>query len=110
MDSWRWEVFEGKLNESNYNARWWELRKANQRISTPSDRSGPGLFDPAAKYHIVASVPYIRYFVSHILQFQFYESMCKAAGEFNPDSNTTKPLYQCDFAGSVEAGKVIGYG
>jgi len=107
MDAWRWEAFEGKLNESTYNSRWWEIRQANQRIVPPSDRSDPNLFDPASKYHISASVPYLRYFVANILQFQFYEAMCVAAGEYTRNSNDSKPLYQCDIAGSKAAGKLL---
>ena len=26
MDKWRWNVFRGKINESNYNSKWWEMR------------------------------------------------------------------------------------
>ena len=26
VDKWRWDVFRGKINESNYNQKWWELR------------------------------------------------------------------------------------
>lgn len=108
MDSWRWEAFEGKLTPQQYNSRWWELRTKNQGIKAPSDRSSTNLFDPAAKYHIVSNVEYLRYFISHILQFQFYESMCIAAGQFDPTNNETRPLYQCDFAGSKEAGELLG--
>ena len=59
MDLWRWEVFEGTLQEEDYNDRWWELRQQNQGVAPPSERH-PADFDPAAKYHIVANVPYIR--------------------------------------------------
>lgn len=41
--------------------------------------------------------------MSYIIQFQFYESMCKAAGKYDP-ANPATPLYKCDFAGSKEAG------
>ncbi|CAG7837457.1 unnamed protein product [Allacma fusca] len=103
MDQWRWEVFGGTLKEEDYTRRWWELRKENQGIIPPEERHSS--FDPAAKYHIVANVPYIRYFVSHILQFQFYEAMCVEAGEYRPNDPKSKPLYQCDFAGNKAAGK-----
>ena len=26
MDNWRWNVFRGNINESNYNEKWWEMR------------------------------------------------------------------------------------
>ena len=31
---------------------------------------------PGAKYHVPANVPYTRYFLADILQFQFYRAMC----------------------------------
>jgi peptidyl-dipeptidase A len=42
--------------------------------------------------------------VSFIVQFQFYESMCIAAGQYDPANPMDKPLYQCDFAGNKAAG------
>jgi peptidyl-dipeptidase A len=53
-------------------------------------------FDPA-KYHIPANVPYMRYFLARILQFQFHRAMCKAAGHVGP-------LYTCSIYGNREAG------
>ncbi len=26
MDKWRWNVFRGIINESNYNQEWWKMR------------------------------------------------------------------------------------
>ena len=37
-------------------------------------------FDPGAKYHVSASVPYTRYFLAHIYQFQFYRAACRQIG------------------------------
>ena len=44
-------------------------------------------------------------FLSHILQFQFYRSMCEAAGLFPKN-----PLYKCDFDGNKAAGKLLNDG
>src|SRR5690606_35004363 len=41
--------------------------------------------------------PYTRYFLSHVLQFQFYKALCDAAGYQGP-------LYECSFYGNKEAG------
>jgi peptidyl-dipeptidase A len=46
---------------------------------------------------VAGNVPYARYFLAAIHQFQFYREMCRAAGH-------TGPLYQCSFYGSKEAG------
>lgn len=107
MDSWRWEVFEGKLTPDQYNKRWWEIRKKIQGVIPGRERKNSTLFDPAAKFHIPSNIEYLRYFISYIIQFQFYEAMCTAAGQFDPKNNNSRPLYQCDFAGSKKVGTLL---
>jgi peptidyl-dipeptidase A len=96
IDQWRWKVFSGEIKPADYNKSWWELRKKYQGVAPPDERSEAD-FDPGAKYHVAANVPYTRYFLAHILEFQFYRSLCKAAGQ-------TGPLNRCTFFGSKEAG------
>ena len=50
-----------------------------------------------AKYHIPGNVPYMRYFLARVYQFQFYRAMCQAAGYKGP-------LNRCSVYGSKEAG------
>ena len=76
-------------------------------IMPPNDRTFTDAFDAAGKYHIPNNTPYIRYFVSFIVQFQFYEKMCIEAGEFNPEDPNSEPLYKCDFFNSIEAGNAL---
>ena len=54
-------------------------------------------FDPGAKYHVAASMPYARYFLARVLQFQFYQAACKQAG-------WKGPLHRCSFYGNKEVG------
>ncbi len=96
IDQWRWKVFSGEIKPADYNKAWWELRKKYQGVAPPVERTEAD-FDPGAKYHVAANVPYTRYFLAHILEFQFYRAMCKAAGY-------TGPLNRCTFYGSKEAG------
>lgn len=96
IDQWRWDVFAGKAGPSAYNRRWWQLRQQYQGIVPPEPR-GEDLFDPGAKYHIPGNTPYARYFLAHILQFQFHKAMCEAAG-------FKGPLHECSVYGSKEAG------
>jgi peptidyl-dipeptidase A len=60
MDKWRWDLFSGQVSANDMNRHWWELRLAYQGLSPPVKRSEED-FDPGAKYHIPASVEYIRY-------------------------------------------------
>uniref|UniRef100_A0A803W0Y4 Angiotensin-converting enzyme n=1 Tax=Ficedula albicollis TaxID=59894 RepID=A0A803W0Y4_FICAL len=96
IDQWRWNVFSGRTPPSRYNYDWWYLRTKYQGICAPVPRNESN-FDPGAKYHIPGNTPYIRYFVSFILQFQFHKALCEAA-------NHTGPLHTCDIYRSKEAG------
>ncbi len=96
IDQWRWDVFSGKIPPDQYNKGWWDLRLKYQGVAPTSPRD-EAYFDPAGKYHIPGNTPYIRYFLAHILQFQFHEAMCKASGH-------TGPLDQCSVFGSTAAG------
>jgi peptidyl-dipeptidase A len=96
IDQWRWKVFSGEVPPSRYNAAWWELRRKYQGVEAPVPRSEQD-FDPGAKYHVPANVPYMRYFLAHILQFQFHRALCREAG-------FTGPLHQCSIYSSKEAG------
>ncbi|CAG2109942.1 unnamed protein product [Medioppia subpectinata] len=96
MDKYRWDVFSGTTSSDHLNKHWWELRGKYQGLSPPVKRSEDD-FDPGAKYHIPASVEYIRYFVSHLLQFQFHKALCSF-------SQKDVPLYECDIDGDREAG------
>jgi peptidyl-dipeptidase A len=100
IDQWRWRVFAGEVKPAEYNAAWWRLRTYYQGVSPPVARSEAD-FDPGAKYHVPGNTPYTRYFLAHILQFQFHKALCQAAGQ-------TGALHECDVYGSKEAGKKFG--
>jgi peptidyl-dipeptidase A len=96
IDQWRWKVFSGEITPADYNKAWWDLRLKYQGVAPPVARSEAD-FDPGAKFHVPANVPYTRYFLARILQFQFYRALCQASGY-------TGPLNRCTFYGSKEAG------
>lgn len=97
IDEWRWKVFAGEVTPANYNASWWQLREQYQGIAPPVARTEAD-FDPGAKYHIPGNVPYTRYFLSFIIQFQFHKALCEAAG-------FKGPLSECSVYGNEAAGR-----
>jgi peptidyl-dipeptidase A len=97
IDQWRWKVFSGETPPDKYNEAWWALRQKYQGVAAPVPRSEKD-FDPGAKYHVPASVPYMRYFLAHILQFQFHRALVEAAGYKGP-------LHRGSIYGSQEAGR-----
>ncbi len=99
VDKFRWNVFSGEIAPAQYNEGWWALRTQYQGIAPPSPRPADG-FDAGAKYHVPGNVPYTRYFLARILQFQFYKAACNKIG-------WKGPLHRCSFYGSEEAGKSL---
>jgi peptidyl-dipeptidase A len=99
LDKWRWEVFSGEIKPADYNKAWWQLREKYQRVAPPSERTEAD-FDAGAKNHIPTNVPYARYFLARIYQFQFYKAMCDASGYKGP-------LNRCSFYGSKAAGEKL---
>lgn len=97
VDEWRWKVFSGEITPATYNQAWWDLRAKYQGVSPPVQRSEAD-FDPGAKYHIPGDTPYTRYFLAHILQFQFHRALCKQAGY-------TGPLHRCSIYGNEAVGQ-----
>ncbi|MBL8240995.1 MAG: M2 family metallopeptidase [Bryobacterales bacterium] len=98
IDQWRWKVYSGEITPANFNQKWWELRRKYQGVDAAGRTEDD--FDPAAKYHVAANVPYTRYFLAHILQFQFHRALSQAAG-------CKTPLHRCSIYNSKEAGKKL---
>ena len=101
LDNWRWEVFSGQIKPADYNKAWWGLREKYQGVAPPVERS-EAEFDAGAKNHIPTNVPYARYFLARIYQFQFFKAMCDASGYEGP-------LNRCSFYGSKEAGEKLNH-
>lgn len=97
IDQWRWQVFSGQITPADYNKAWWALRLKYQGVAPASSR-GEEFFDPGAKYHVPGNTPYTRYFLAHILQFQFHRELSKTAG-------CASPLHRCSIYGSTAAGQ-----
>lgn len=77
VDKWRYDVFTGNIGKEQYNCHWWRLRYFFQNFGTFSRKKNcvfseqymgikpPVLrsekdFDPGAKYHVPANIPYLR--------------------------------------------------
>jgi peptidyl-dipeptidase A len=99
VDQWRWKVFSGEVGPADYNKAWWDLRQKYQNIAPPTGRSESD-FDAGAKYHVAANVPYARYFLADILQFQFHRAMCREAG-------FKGPLNRCSIYGNKQVGQKL---
>jgi peptidyl-dipeptidase A len=96
VDKWRWQVFRGETTPAQYNQAWVDLGRQYQGITPPVSRAAEA-FDPGAKFHIPGNTPYLRYFLSFILQFQFHKAACEQAG-------WTGPLHRCSIYGNKAVG------
>ncbi|GAA6173293.1 M2 family metallopeptidase [Colwellia sp. KU-HH00111] len=99
VDQWRWKVYSGEITPENYNTAWWELREKYQGVAAPIARDVDA-FDPGAKYHVPGGVPYSRYFLAHIQQFEFHRALCEISGN-------TDPIHRCSIYNNKDAGKAL---
>jgi len=97
MDKWRWGVFSGATKPGDYQKDWLALRLRYQGVVPPVERPATA-FDPGGKYHIPGNTPYARYFLAHILQFQFYKAAAEQVG-------WKGPLHRCSFYGNKPVGE-----
>ena len=95
IDQWRWKVMDGSAQTRGLQQRLVGLREKYQGVAPPVARSESD-FDPGAKYHVPANVPYTRYFLARILQFQLDRALCTEAGYKGP--------LQCSFYDNKQAG------
>ncbi|MFL6636173.1 MAG: M2 family metallopeptidase [Massilia sp.] len=96
VDKWRWQVYGGQVRPADYDKAWWALTEQYQGVARPAPLADGG-FDAGAKFHVASDTPYARYFLAHVLQFQFHRALCKEAGD-------TGPLYRCSIYGNQKAG------
>jgi peptidyl-dipeptidase A len=98
VDKWRWDVYSGKTKPADYDKSWWQLREQYMGMKRPAAIAADGSgFDAGAKYHVAADVPYARYFLADMLQFQFHRALCREAGY-------TGPLHRCSVYDNAKAG------
>lgn len=83
----------------NMNSAWWDLRLRFQGIIPPLPRTERHL-DAAGKRHIPADIPYIKYYVALLLEFQIHDALCHAAGHIGQ-------IHTCNIYRSREAGRVL---
>jgi peptidyl-dipeptidase A len=97
VDRWRWDVQSGATTPAQYNDAWSANMLRYQGLVPPGPRPD-NAFDPGAKYHVPGNVPYTRYFLAHIYQFQFHRAACEIAG-------WDGPLHRCSVYGNEEVGR-----
>lgn len=110
LDTFRWDLFNGKVEYSHANDYFWALTQKESGIKPPgsaNDRSE--LFDAAIKFHFADNIPMIRYFLASFLQAQIFRGLCETTlyGKATGNQKLTMPLHRCDIYGSKKAGKVL---
>ncbi|MCB9072759.1 MAG: M2 family metallopeptidase [Bdellovibrionaceae bacterium] len=96
IDKYRWQIFDGRIPYDQYNTAWWDMVEKYQGLKPPEPRPQDA-FDAGSKYHVPSFVPYSRYFIAHILQFQFHRALCETAG-------FKGPLHECSIYNNRQAG------
>ncbi|XP_076058810.1 angiotensin-converting enzyme-like protein Ace3 [Oratosquilla oratoria] len=102
LEEWRWGVMEGQVPVESLNSHWWKLREDLQGVSAPVARAEDDL-DAVAKFHVTDNLPYIRYMLGVVLQFQIHKGLCEAKYGIP----LPIPLHRCNVAGSRRAGEKL---
>ena len=78
IDQWRWKVFSGEDHAGRATTQaWWELRAEVPGRRAARRRAARRTSTPARSTTSPANVPYTRYFLADILQFQFHRALCE---------------------------------
>lgn len=110
FEKFRYDLFADRVGVEQSNDYFWDLTRKYQHIEPPnSSINRHQLFDVASKFHLAANVPYARYFLANILQFQVFRAMCEQTlfGRLNTNQTMTMPLHKCDLYGSKRAGNLL---
>uniref|UniRef100_A0A0N5AUH0 EB domain-containing protein n=1 Tax=Syphacia muris TaxID=451379 RepID=A0A0N5AUH0_9BILA len=76
VDTWRFNIFEGKTKKTNWNEDWWKLREYYQGIKPPTIRNADD-FDAITSAAIArVHSPAIRHFIGYVMQFQILKALC----------------------------------
>ena len=67
-------------------------------IAPPNQRNEDD-FDFGSRRHVPEGVDHVRFFASHLFQFQFYKALCGAAGQY-AEGDASKPLHKCSLYGT----------
>lgn len=99
MTEFEHDLYEKKITKSEFNKRWWELKKKYQGIVPPMER-GEEFCDAASKTHINNdAAQYYDYAMSNILLFQFHDHIAKNILKQDPHAT--------NYYGSKETGDFI---
>ncbi len=99
MTSFEDDLYTKDLPEDQFNAKWWELKKAYQGIVPPAER-GEEYCDAASKTHINNDpAQYYDYAISYILLFQFHMHIAKDILHQDP--------HNTNYYGSKETGEFL---
>ncbi|KAJ8984247.1 hypothetical protein NQ317_007479 [Molorchus minor] len=106
-DKWRWDAFRGSVTEDKWNTHWWEYKRSYQSIkSRLRDQMKEILILvlclPLSSMNKISR----KYYLSRVLQFQFYKGLCIATGQYDP-ANKVVSLHKCNFYNSTLVGNRI---
>uniref|UniRef100_A0A2S2R2E7 Angiotensin-converting enzyme n=1 Tax=Sipha flava TaxID=143950 RepID=A0A2S2R2E7_9HEMI len=113
-DVWHANAFKGPFAPKRTNDFWWNQRFKYEGVVSPISKSKDKCsnsnykpFDPSAAYDMLTELPYIRYFLAPVIEFQIFKALCTTCGEYDPKNSKIKHLYECNLRGYKKIGKII---
>jgi len=95
-----------KVELDDLNNHYWELMKKYAGVVPPVERHADDFDFPFYFYKNIDQNIQTTKFISEIIGYQLYESLCSKSGQFEA-GNDDKQLHDCDFHEQADAGKAL---
>jgi len=100
------DILDGKVAHKDINKHYWDLMAKYVGVAPPLERT-PESFDfPYKFYKKLQYNQQTNKFISEVIGYQIYDTLCKKSGEYVKGDKTLQ-LHKCNFYNSKEAGSVL---
>ncbi|XP_055374375.1 angiotensin-converting enzyme-like [Condylostylus longicornis] len=100
------DILNGTTTTDNINVHYWKLMEQYAGVEPPINRNIEALDLPYKFFEDLKANRLVTKFVSEILGYQFYESLCIIAGKYGFYAQD-KPLHDCNLEGHNEVGRSL---
>ncbi|XP_055374474.1 angiotensin-converting enzyme-like [Condylostylus longicornis] len=101
------DLLNGVTNFDDINIHYWNLMEKYAGVEPPFDRNYTSFDLPVKFYEDIQLNRLVTKFVSEILGYQIYDSLCKIANKYGENAETADDLHNCNLEGSVIVGQVL---
>ncbi|XP_055374374.1 angiotensin-converting enzyme-like [Condylostylus longicornis] len=100
------DVLDGTVAFEDLNKHYWDLMKQYVGVAPPVERNAENLDFPQKFYNKIESNQQSIKFVSEVIGYQIYKTLCEKKGDYVKGDKTLQ-LHNCNFHKSKEAGALL---